>query len=183
VNWLDRESYLPVLPPLTNAPGCRDAEVLADVLEQFDVTHAKRYVRGHDPSNPGATYCNIFVWDATSALECEIPHWFNPISGEKRPVAGGSEMDKWGKDHDLGVWLVKFGNIHGWRKVEPVEAAARADAGFPVVIDYSPGPGREGHVAMLMADGLIAQAGAHNIFKGSFGFGFGALPVTFWTHD
>jgi hypothetical protein len=181
VNWLEREAYLPVVAPLTNAPGCRDAEVLADVLEQFDVTHAHRYERGHQ--GHGETYCNILVWDATSALECEIPHWFNPASGEKAPVAGGSEMDKWGREHDMGGWLVKFGAAHGWRKVEPAEAAARSDAGYPVVVDYSPGPGREGHVAMLMADGLICQAGAHNLFKGTFGQGFGSLPTTFWTHD
>jgi hypothetical protein len=146
----------------------RSSQVYEQILAQFDVEHASRYA-----PKSGITFCNIFVWDATKALGCELPHW-------------------WYRDelsaNGLSDWLTKYGANHGWMKVDSDHARQRANAGFPVVAVWkNPGAG-SGHIAMVRPSGEegqlhIAQAGASNHADIPITTGFGLLPVTLWSHD
>jgi len=131
----------------------------------------------------GETYCNVYVWDATRALECEIPHWCGN-NGEALGVGKGHELNAAGV---IG-WLEVFGSDHGWRRVELASARERANNGFPVVATWrNPSDSKPSHVAMMLpdADGQcrIAQAGGSNFFDDPIERGFGRLKVQCWTHD
>lgn len=169
--------------PLTLAcsDDCRSPECLRAVLKQFDVATNPRYAPNQ--MGLGETFCNIFVWDATRALECEVPHWCGN-NGESLPVGKGKELSAAGM---IG-WLRVFGSDNGWREVPLASARDRANGGFPVVVTWeNPSPSKSSHVAMLLpdADGQarIAQAGGSCFFDEPLERGFGRLKVVAFTHD
>jgi hypothetical protein len=161
------DPWKPVRAPLQNAPGKRSPEALRAVLAQFDVVTAKRYL-----PTASATYCNIFAWDATSALGAEIPHW-----------VGGRELNA---NATLG-WLESSGPANGWREVDELEACGFASLGKPAVAIWRNPTGKSGHVAVLLPPGpgtRIAQAGATNLFDAPLAQGFGkAKPIRFFAHE
>ena len=146
----------------------RSAALYAQVLDQFDVEHCTRYL----PAN-GLTHCNTYVWDATKACGCEIPHW---VYRDETSANG------------MCNWLSMHGTEHGWMKVDVDHAQQRANAGFPVVATWrNPGEG-SGHIAMVRPSPetgklRITQAGAQNFADAPISAGFGGLPVVFWSHD
>jgi hypothetical protein len=126
-----------------NLEGDRSAGNLRRVLDQFGVETSARYT----PYRGGNTYCNIYVWDATSALGCEVPHYVDSVTGEPRSypnVTGAYELDANGV-HD---WLVGRGAEYGWREVSASEAQALANEGYPVV-GARKKSGGIGHVGMV----------------------------------
>jgi hypothetical protein len=159
---------------------CRSQQCLGLVLAQFDVEKNARY----RPEADGRTWCNLYVWDATRALECEVPHWVSTTGAPCR-VGAGRELSAAGV---IG-WLRVFGAEHGWQLLtDPSEAAAHAEAGRPVVVTWEAPASRSSHVAMLMppADGelRIAQAGAQCLFDVPLARGFGGVrPLQFWWHQ
>jgi hypothetical protein len=165
----------PVLAPLQNAPGARSPEKLRAVLGQFDVAHNPRYLR-----TPEATYCNIFAWDASSALGAEIPHWIpdRTCPGGRRELNCNATLS----------WLEIVGPSAGWRELEIRDAAANAAEGLPTVALWKNPTGKPGHIAMLLPGRTveelrIAQAGARNLFDAPLREGFGTVkPIRFFSH-
>jgi hypothetical protein len=170
--WLIREQWRPIKAPLQGSPSARSAQMLEDVLAQFDVTQAARYA----PTERD-TWCNIFVWDATSALGCEIPHWYESATGKSVPMGKGAEMSANG----MCDWLENKRN--GWMPASRADAVARAGFGFPVVLAWrNPGKGAS-HVAMMLPDGSIAQAGRKCLWRAPISAGFGRYVPAYFTHN
>jgi hypothetical protein len=166
---------------LACSSDCRSPECLRAVLKQFDVGANPRYLPNQQ--GYGETYCNVYLWDATRALECEIPHWCGD-NGEPLQVGKGRELSAAGV---IG-WLRTFGSANGWREVPLESARDCANRGLPAVATWlNPSPGKPSHVAMLLpdADGQcrIAQAGAACFFDDPLERGFGRLKVACWVHD
>ena len=162
-------AYLPANPKVTSCLNCRGPEQYAAVLAQFDVLLNERY-----HAREGLTFCNIFVWDVTRAMSCEIPHWW--LSHELNANA-------------VYDWLRVSGPAYGWQPCTADEAAASASKGEPAVVVWKNMTGKSGHIAVVVptpagAEGVhIAQAGATNFPLGAVGHGFGNRPVRYWRHD
>lgn len=166
------QRWVPVFAPLTSDASNRSADLYRRVCAQFNVTSSPRYAAG-----PGVTWCNIYVWDATSAMGAEVPHWYDPATGAPTSVGRGVET----RANDVYNWLVR--GHGGWREGTHAEATANAALGRPSVAAYfNPTPGRSGHVAMVLPNGNIAQAGASNFFDVPVSRGFGSLPVRYFLH-
>jgi hypothetical protein len=141
--------------------------MLVDIVTQFQVETAKRYAAAD-----GKTFCNIFVWDVTRALGCELPHWWL----SKELSANG-----------LSEWLKKQGEMHGWSRASELEARGAAEKGLPAIAIWVNPDGGSGHVAVLVpsADPTkteIAQAGLANFSRGSLERGFGPRHASFHIH-
>lgn len=175
--------WLPVTPVIAGGPGNRSPELLELIIKQFRVATNPRY----RPNQQGRqeTYCNIFVWDVTRALGCEIPHWVG-AGGGPAPVGQGRELDANG----IAAWLQEWGRDFGWRRVRDALALAEANAGRPAVAAWY-NSGGIGHVAVVrpgQAHSIrgvpIAQAGARNFDDGYLADGFGDRgPIAFYVHD
>lgn len=162
------DAWKPCNVALTGKAGERNPRLLSAVIDQFDVEGAARYKpyrRGRD------TYCNIFVWDVTSALSCEIPHYVDRATGRARSfpdVRGAVELDANG----VCGWLAEHGAANGWREVSAQEAQAYANSGHPAVTAWN-NPKGTGHVQMVRpsssggydaARGVtVAQSGGRNL--------------------
>lgn len=157
-SWLKAQQWIPLNPPLRGTPGNRSPGQYVAVAKQFDVANATRYQPPPKPST--ATWCNIFVWDVTRAMGVEIPHFWT--GAENRAEMRANDIYRW---LDMGT--------DGWRKTDPTSARSAAAQGIPVVLAW-PNPGGTGHVAMLLPDGTIAQAGRTNLFGAPVGSGFGS---------
>lgn len=161
----------PALPAAWNGPGERSPEALRACAAQFDVERSERY-RARDVTGDGRdeTWCNIYVWDVTTALRAEVPHWY-----------GGRELNA----NAVCDWLVSFGNMLGWTEGDRAAAHRASAAGQPVVAGWKALRG-SGHVAILLppvGDELrIAQAGKRNHFDVPLERGFGALQPRFFLH-
>lgn len=185
--WLSEAPWLPLTPPLTSGSSCRTPELLERVVGQFGLDTASRWER-HVATLEGGkqvdTYCNVWLNDATRALGCEIPRWWQRGVALVQLTA-----------NDQVRWLKREGAEHGWRSCSVQEAQARAGLGYPAVAcwmhpEVHPETKREqsGHVALFVPDrgevGLwIAQAGLTCFARGSLSSGFGARPVLCFTHD
>lgn len=172
--WALKKPWEPLAAPHVATSDARKAQEYTDICAQFDVAHNPRYLRGQQGA--GETYCNIYVWDCTKALGCEVPHW---VGVDGKP----GKMGPPSRELDANAVIDWLRASKEWREVLHSDAKARADLGFPVVVAYHAPPGRIGHVAMLLPGDLIAQAGASNFFMKPVAAGFGGLPTQFFTHD
>lgn len=175
-------------PPHTNAPGQRSAQALNKVLDQFQVESNIRYRR-----TQSATYCNIFAWDCTRALGCEIPHWLLNNAPASSATSGAYEINT----NATYNWLNAYGRQYGWYTVSAATAQQRANSGYPTVAIWKNPTGESGHIAMVRPEGngyaysasrgpVIAQAGAsnYNYATISLGFGTSRMPaIQYWTHE
>src|SRR5438067_1564270 len=84
------QPWKPTSPPLTNGSDNRSAANYAAVVKQFDVANNGRYTPNQQ--GKGETYCNIFLWDVTRALACEVPHWVD-ADGNPSAVGIGKELN------------------------------------------------------------------------------------------
>lgn len=157
-NWGNIPPWLPV-----DLPDSRK-QTLHDIITALDVEKALRY------APRGDTYCNIFVWDVSRAAGCEIPHWYDLQTGQYREVGHGIEMHA----NRMVDWLK--GN---WAEMVRDAAFDAAAAGYLVVCGWR-NPGGIGHVAVLLPEGTIAQAGASNFVGKPINHGFGKYPVRFF---
>jgi len=140
------------------------AQNYIDTIRWFNVSDSTRYQAGGTGS-----YCNIFLWDVTSALGVEIPHYVNGIETDANWIYlwltgegqdSGAPSWEWGKASDLG-----------WFEVTAEEAQKNANQGYPTVATMAdPDAYSHGHVAVVIPGKLvvvnttsyplIAQAGA-----------------------
>ncbi len=167
----DTDRWNPVHAAITSCPHCRSAEQYLAVVRQFDVEMNPRYRPARDAAGEvAATYCNIFAWDVTRAMGCEIPHWWI-----------GHELNANG----LCDWLGRTGIRFGWAQVDDAGAVAAAKLGQAVVATWR-NPGGIGHIAVVIptdSPGVrIAQAGASCLFDAPVASGFGKRPVTYYAH-
>jgi hypothetical protein len=165
------EAWWPVTAPLTNGSDNRSAEAYVKVIDQFQVEKNPRYKPLIEVPNNLKTFCNIFCWDCTRALGCEIPHWWL-----------NSELTA----NEMISWLDGRGELHGWKKATKEEARVSALAGRPTVAAWkNPKRSAPGHMAMVLPDSkeiIIAQAGKDNFARARLSVGFGDFSVSFWVH-
>ncbi len=155
----------PCTPAVTSSVNNRSASLYRQVIDQFDVENNKRYEV--NKKGRGDTYCNIFLWDVTSAMGAEIPHFVDAQTGAPRTypdVKGAKQMSA----NSIYNWLHEKGNDYGWFEVTPEQAQQMANAGRPVVTSWK-NLGGHGHVQVVCPskDGVynekrgvtVAQAG------------------------
>ena len=165
-------------PFKSNAEGQRGAAAYNEVLADLDVENRYRYQKRN-----GSTYCNIYVWDATKAMGCEIPHYYDPNTGKETAsrVAGTYLEMSAGR---MTKWLENFGAENGWIECDEATAIAMANKGMPTVAAAT----TTGHVAMVVPQNegetgvMISQAGGSNFNHGSLKNGFGSYPVKYFYH-
>ena len=80
---------VPTTPPVQSDASNRSVAIYNNVINQFAVGVNPRY----QPST-NATYCNIFAWDVTRAMNAEIPHWYDTTTGSPTAVGVGNEMNR-----------------------------------------------------------------------------------------
>ena len=125
---LPTDFWRPTTPAITSGEENRSPERYRAIISQFRVETAERY----KPFRKGATYCNIFVWDVTSAMGAEIPHYTDPETGEPRiypDVAGAKAMTA----VEIDGWLKTYGAAYGWTQVDAQTAQRYANEGKPAV--------------------------------------------------
>lgn len=175
---------VPVTPLCTSSESSRSAVAYNQVIDQFDVSRNSRYTPYK--LNKGDTYCNIFAWDVSIAMNAEIAHWVTKSDG-KVPmdnITGNRELDA-NATYD---WLEKYGGDYGWYIVSAKEAQSRANSGYPTIGIKK---ARIGHVVVVRPETekftfsnqgpVIAQAGSTN-----FNYGYirdSYKNYTFYTHD
>ena len=155
----------PCTPAVSSSAGNRSAALYRQVIDQFDVENNKRYEV--NKKGRGDTYCNIFMWDVTSAMGAEIPHYVDAQTGAPRTypdVQGARQLSANG----IYNWLHEKGGGYGWFEVTPEQAQTLANAGRPVVTAWRNTSGH-GHVQVVCPskDGVydekrgvtVAQAG------------------------
>jgi hypothetical protein len=154
------------LPHINDAEN-RSPEALAAVIDSAEVETHPRY----QPVG-GQTWCNIFLWDVTRALGCEIPHWVGKAPHRRELSANG-----------ICLWLRT--SQREWRRAGAAEALAHAARGGPAVACWE-NPDGHGHVAVLRpcaTEIRIAQAGRVCFADGPLVRGFGSRRPEFWIHD
>ncbi|MDR2421218.1 MAG: hypothetical protein LBD49_03825 [Oscillospiraceae bacterium] len=178
--------WVPATPAIVNTAANRSPENYNAAVRQFDVTSATRYAPGRN----GHTYCNIFVWDVTRALGCEIPHYIDPASGAPREypdTAGANELNAL----SMGRWLASYGKRYGWTEVTPEQAQLRANLGHPAVAVSS----SVSHISMVVPAGTpynpslgvaVAQAGSvvtNYSYLGNIYSDSGLQSVRYFAHE
>jgi hypothetical protein len=172
-----------VTPDLKIGLNERSTKNYLAAVKQFEVETNPRYARGHAKPGIGKeTYCNIFLWDVTVAMNCEVAHWIDPATGVEVPKGKGIELSANG----VCDWFSTHSLTFGWMKCGKTKAMERASVGFPAVVLWK-NPGGIGHVAIVLPGTdfcHIAQAGTVNFFDQPLDKGFGsARPLVFYTHD
>jgi hypothetical protein len=162
--WQDIDIPAATLP---TGPG-----KLHQVIKELEVTKAPRY-----QAKDGNTYCNIFVTDVCRAMGFAPSHWVDPFGNPGKASKGNQELNA----NRLINWFYDHGERYGWHPADREVALAAAERGHLVVAAWkNPLPTRPGHVAIVLPEGTIAQAGAKNFVGYVISEGFGKLPVSFF---
>lgn len=133
-------------PTVTSDATDRSAALYAQVIAQFGVETNARYA--NNKKGTGDTYCNIFLWDVTSAMGAEIPHYVDAATGAPRTypdVTGATELNA----NAIYRWLEEHGRQYGWIEVTPEVAQAHANQGGPAVTSWYNSSGGSGHVQIV----------------------------------
>lgn len=181
----DRGQWRRRVLPASSAPGARSPERLLAVIRSADVVNHPRYAPLTELRASGAvvvvkTWCKTFVWDVTSAMGVEVPHWVKDGESVNPTDAPGAHETR---ANDVPAWC--DAHPETWHACDHEEARQRANAGHPVVAAWF-NPAGIGHVAMgIPSEGRprIAQAGIQNFESGGVEEGFGARPVRWWWAD
>ena len=185
--YIPDQQWLDIVPHKTN-PEYRFPETYEEVLQDLQVETRGRYAPGRD------TWCNIYVWDATKAMGCEIPHYYNPETGEgftrEQAMASGvySSGNPGGYQEmsapRMTEWLETHGAKNGWIECDADTAIQMANKGMPTVVAATDtnhvgmvAPQREGESGVM-----ISQAGARNFEHGPLNQGFGNYHVKYYYH-
>lgn len=132
-------------------------------LNELDVENSPRY-----KAAGGKTYCNIFVQDWLDALGVPPSH-----------TEGGRELSA----NDTVDWLAGVkGAETGWIVADRKTAVDAAARGHVVLVAYRNHTGHSGHIAIVLPEGTIAQAGRSNFVGKTIREGFGDLPTQFFIH-
>ncbi|MEA5058858.1 MAG: hypothetical protein VB049_02300 [Candidatus Pelethousia sp.] len=154
-----------VTAELMSAAGNRNAALYRSVIDQFNVENNPRYAVNQ--KGTGDTYCNIFLWDVTSAMGAEIPHYTDKDTGAPTTSGAGNVVSM--NANRTCDWLNTRGTQYGWHEVTAEQAQALANHGYPAVAVWKNQAGGHGHVQVVSPseDGAydpdrgvaIAQAG------------------------
>lgn len=141
----------------------RSADNLRTVVAGFGLETNPVYL----PAN-GLTWCNRYLSDVTTILDCPIPFRLADAQIE---------------------WLKSLeGAAHGWTEVPQATASAAVELGHPAAATWS-NPDGHGHVALCVPwlkgprGVYVSQAGARNFSYGPLARGFGSHPVVFYAHE
>ena len=173
-----------IVPKVTSDVTDRDKDLLDKVIKQFDVKNSPRYRRNQQGKNE--TYCNIFLWDVTIALNTEIPHWVDANNNATTTLKGARELNA----NSIVNWMKTYGVQRGWTPVKQDEALNYANKGKPVVVLWK-NPKGIGHVAIVRPGKMhptkgipIAQAGSINFDDLYLADGFGSRKdLVFYAHE
>lgn len=156
----------PVTPEIVSTVEERGAELYTQVVGQFEVESNPRYAVNKNGEDD--TYCNIFLWDVTSAMGAEIPHYIDPDTNEPLSYSE-SDGAKHMNANRIYDWLDGYGQNYGWREATPEEAQRYANEGRPAITIWKNPTGGHGHAQVVVPskDGayneatgvMIAQAG------------------------
>lgn len=166
--------YKGIAGQLASAKLTIGPEKLHKVIAELDVEHSPRY-----RSDGRRTWCNVFVTDVLDAHNLQPSHWMAADGGpaSKDPTVVNVELNA----NQLLRWMAGHGDKFGWVPAERAVAFDAAARGHLVVVGWDSGQlGKAGHVAILLPEGTIAQAGRTNFVGKTIREGFGALPVQFW---
>lgn len=152
-------------------------EKLRAVIKELDVAKNERYAKvWNEKRKRWDTWCNIFVTDVTDAMGVAPTHWMSK-DGSPSKIGGEVEMNA----NRLVRWLAEHGETYGWSEQDRLSAFDAAARGHLVLVVYDSGSDKSsGHVAVLLPEGTIAQAGARNFVGETIAAGFGALPIKFY---
>jgi hypothetical protein len=181
------DAMKPCYPDFTNGTDNRNPVSYKQALAQFDVANNPRYTP-RDVTGTGHidTFCNIFLWDGSRALGCEIPHFeffYGKDSGGKVFLTG-REFNA----NAVAAWFATAAApLAGWHEASVDDAAAHVNKGGPTVIIWN-NPGGIGHVAWMLPSLVVgilrsAQAGGVNFFDDDYRKGFGNAAVKFYVHE
>lgn len=170
-----------IFPPVTSTAANRSQALYDQVIDQLAVGHNPRYLPGG-----GCTYCNVFVWDVTRAMDCPIPHWILPDGSIAAPgQPGAAEITINGG----AAWMLRYGvPDHGWQPADAATAQQFANAGKPAVAIWANPTGGHGHTVAVRAGEItdrgpaIAQAGSVNFNYGHLADGYGSIQPCFYVH-
>lgn len=141
-------------PSIVNNVGNRSAKAYNNVIQQFNVETNSRYT----PYKNGSTYCNIYVWDVTSAMGAEIPH----RTDSNGDIADSKTSNvKYMTANAMYDWLGNKGKEYGWKEVSAEEAQKYANMGCPSVAAWK-NPKGHGHIQMVVP----SKDGSYNQSKG-----------------
>jgi LysM repeat protein len=173
-----RASYID--PPLKNNLSNRSRDAYDQLINQFAVGHNPRYLPGD-----GRTWCNIFVWDITTAMGCELPHWLDRTGRAAIPYSSGANEVNINGGID---WMINQGvRYNGWRKASSTEAQQAANLGQMALALWK-NPTGHGHTAVVRPGNITsegpasAQAGRRNFNSGHIKNGFGELVPDYYIH-
>lgn len=175
------QPWLPYPITLRSDENDRAPWNLQSVVDSLQVSINPRYTpRDMNGDGKRETFCNIFLWDFTSAMGAEIPHWVDEKGAPCKP-GKGAELSA-NKTVD---WILKHGKRFGWSEVTEKEARECARLGKPAVALWK-NPKGIGHVAVVMParepSTLIAQAGSLCFSLGPITKGFGKASPRFFAH-
>jgi len=184
---LPTEVWRPANPTIKSTEDNRNPGLYNAVISQFRVETAERY----KPFRNGYTYCNIFMWDVTSAMGAEIPHYTDPDTGEPRyypDIKGAKSMTA----VEIDGWLKKYGPEYGWHEVDAETAQLHANEGKPAVtsggsLDHVQVvcPSKNGEFDPIRGV-TVAQAGSRVTSYSYISsiYGAGSLEkVSYWIHE
>ena len=167
------------------------SETPREIASRLIRKYTDRYVPIYDkptgqPKRIKATACNILFTDIVRQLQLTGPlHWVdykgNPMQYRTGLAGIAHELNANG----LIAWFEQYGRDYGWYPVTHQQALLSSKANKPVAVTYyNPVPGHSGHIAILLEDGTIAQAGMGMPFVGkSIETGFGTKPKQFWAYE
>lgn len=201
-----RSVWRPTSPAVTSDSSNRSTALYNDVINQFAVGNNPRYAVRNTDGRPGdETFCNLFLWDVTSAMGAPIPHWVQgngvPYPDDLVAAAGGyGEVSEHAWEMNANAasrWLDNHGEAYGWREATAEEAQRMADQGRPAVAAWDSRSEEAGHVAVLRPSSpehpydpakgpVIAQAGGTNSNYSTVSGGFGSkkmAQVVYYVHD
>ena len=181
------EAWRPAIPAIKSIEDNRSPELYNAVISQFRVESAERY----RPFRNDATYCNIFMWDVTSAMGAEIPHYTDPATGEPRYYPDVKDT-KAMTAIEIDKWLKTYGPEYGWHEVDARTAQEYANEGKPAVtaggsLDHVQVvcPSKNGEFDPIRGV-TVAQAGSrvtsYSYISGIYGAD-SLAKVTYWVHE
>ena len=139
------QAWKPTAASVVSPAEGRSPETYRQVIDQFNVTENPRYEP--NKNGKGDTYCNIFSWDVTRAMDAEIPHYTDPVTGDidTYPDTKDSLRMNANRTYD---WLAEHGERYGWYSATAEQAQAAANLGQPAVTVLKR-PGAHGHIQMV----------------------------------
>jgi len=172
-----------------NKPGNRSAANYIKVLDYLNVGETDQFggtgnsinKPGENPryrQEPGKTWCNIYVHDATRAMWASMPHWVN-MGGKWNELTANAMVDWVGKYGEAAGWFRILGDLSSWIQRAGLPEALRsvgrrilssssdpsllsqpsyisqqfANMGYPTACIWN-NPGSIGHVAMVRPEDL-----------------------------